>query len=90
VKVRYGPYVHVPHLSRRLRNELYEAPSTSRELSVVLAIPLRTVQVGLWILTSQGHARVAGVVPGELRRGPRLKLYKLTPAGRYMVRKAAA
>ncbi len=72
--------------NERIRKLLREAPSTCREIADVLRIPMRAVQVGMWVLQAGGHARPTGgtVVDSEGRRGHHgeLKLYELTEKGR--------
>lgn len=74
-------YVATPGIASRIRKELLSAPATSHELCVILKLPLRTVQVGLWILERSGQACGIGLVP-KSGRGRSLKLWDLTAKGR--------
>lgn len=72
--------------NERIRRALREAPSTCAELAAVLRISLRSVHVGMWVLSAGGYVRATGgtIPSGDERRGHHsdLKLYELTEKGR--------
>ena len=72
----------------RVRRALAEGPSTAAELSAVLNMTKRNINVALWVLQTQGHVEKAGVVPNlDWVWGKRwLQLYRLTARGRAMLK----
>lgn len=64
--------------SQLIRECLAEGACTAHEVSAITGLAIRSTRVGIWVLTSSGHARRAGFCAPE---GRLLALYELTLQG---------
>ncbi len=69
--------------------DLLRTPSTVAEVATILGVSRREAQVGVWVLTHKGQAKVCGVTPKLDWSGGHktLKLYRLTRRGYYMLKR---
>lgn len=72
-----------------LRRILASGPSTCSEIAALMGLSFRRAWVAMWVLTSRGHARVAGRLPKEEgAKGRGHNIYELTPRGHHLALKS--
>lgn len=77
--------------SQTLRQILASGPSTCHEIAASTGLSLRRARIAVWVLTSQGHAKIVGRLPREAgQKGHGHNLYGLTPRGHSAFRRREA
>lgn len=73
----------------RIRQVLAYGPATAGEIAVEIGKDINTVCASIGQLTARRHTEIAGEIehPSWQWGRRKIKLYKLTPTGRGMVRK---